>query len=59
MSNAINTLCAEEKAYRQWEREKKNRILSIYNPKRREEEWKKHFGTKEKPDDSYLFGNIF
>lgn len=59
MSNNINTLIAEDKKYHKWEREQKNRILAIYNPTRRMEEWKKYFGIKREPDDRYLLGNIF
>lgn len=59
MSNAINTLIAEDKMYYAWEREQKNRILAIYNPTRRTEEWKRVFGGKRESDDSYLLGNIF
>ncbi len=59
MSHKINTLIAEDKKYQKWEREMKNIILSIYNPTRRMEMWKKIFGVKREPDDSYLLGNIF
>lgn len=59
MSHKINTLIAEDKKYYQWEREQKNRILNIYNPTRRTEEWKRMFGIVQAPDDSYLAGNIF
>jgi len=59
MSHKINTLIAEDTVYQKWVREQKNRILNIYNPKRRLEEWKKYFGVKREPDDSYLLGNIF
>lgn len=59
MSHSINTLIAEDKAYYKWERELKNRILNIVNPQRRQDEWKKNFGTVQEPDDSYLEGNIF
>jgi hypothetical protein len=55
----VNTLIAEDRQYRIWERETKNKILSIYNPTRKQEEWKKHFGVKQEPDDSYLTGNVF
>lgn len=59
MSNKINTIITEDKLYQRWEREQKNRILAIYNPTRKREEWKKMFGTKQEPDDSYLLGDIF
>lgn len=59
MSHTVNTLIAEDKKYYRWEREQKNRILTIFNPTRRMEEWKKYFGVKQEPDDSYLLGNIF
>ena len=59
MSHVINTLIAEDKMYQKWEREQKNRILNIFNPTRRMEEWKKYFGTKQEPDDSYLSGGIY
>lgn len=59
MSHRINTLIAEDTQYRQWEREVKNRILNIYNPTRRMEEWKKMFGTVKEPNDDYLLGEIF
>lgn len=59
MSNKENTIIAEDKQYYAWEREQKNRILNIVNPIRKMEEWKRVFGTKQEPDDSYLEGNIF
>jgi hypothetical protein len=59
MSHSVNTINAEAYQYEKWEREQKNRILAIYNPTRRIEEWKKYFGVKQEPDDSYLLGNIF
>lgn len=55
----VNTLVAEERQYYKWEREMKNKILSMHNPTRKAEEWKKYFGVKEEPDDSYLLGNVF
>lgn len=55
----VNTLVAEERQYHIWERAIKNKILGIYNPTRKQEEWKKHFGVKTEPDDSYLLGNVF
>lgn len=58
MSNAINTLIAEDKMYCAWEREQKNRILAIYNPTRRTEEWKRVFGVKRERSDDYLFSGI-
>lgn len=59
MSHAINTLIAEDKQCYEWEREQKNRILSIYNPTRRTEEWKKVFGVKQERSDDYLLGEVF
>jgi hypothetical protein len=59
MSHKINTLIAEDKPYQKWLREQKNRILNIYNPQRRMEEWRRVIGIVQEPDDSYLLGNIF
>jgi hypothetical protein len=59
MSNTNNTLIAEDKQYRLWEREKKNKILNILDPQRRQEEWKKNFGTVQASSDEYLNGDIF
>lgn len=55
----VNKLVQEEKQYRQWEQEQKNRILRMSSPDRKIAEWKRLFGTKEEPDDSYLEGEIF
>lgn len=44
---------AEERAYKVWERERKNYILSLTNTKRKQEEWSKLFPRGEQ-DDSYL-----
>lgn len=57
--DSVTTLKQEERVYGVWEKEKKNHILSIFNPTRRMEEWKKHFGVKQEPNDQYLLGNIF
>ena len=59
MSHKINTLIAEDRPYENWVRQQKNRILDIYNPTRRAEEWKKYFGVKQEPNDNYLLGNLF
>ena len=48
----------EEKAYQEWLRGKKNRILSMVNEKRKQAEWKKYFPPVTH-DDSYLSGNVF
>ena len=53
----VNTLIAEDKQQRKEERELKNKILGIYNPTRRMEEWKKHFGVQEESSDDYLLTN--
>lgn len=55
----INLIAKEDRQYRQWEQEQKNRILRMHNPDRKIAEWKRLFGTKEEPDDSYLEGNVF
>ena len=57
--DSVNTLIAEDKRIRREERELKNKILSIHNPTRKKEEWRKHFGVVTSTDDSYLLGNIF
>jgi hypothetical protein len=59
MSNQTNTLIAEDKQYYKWEREQKNKILSMVNGEKRQKLWQEMFGTKQKTDDSYLEGNIF
>jgi hypothetical protein len=55
----VNTLIAEDKAQRKEERELKTKILNIYNPTRRMEEWKKHFKVQVESSDDYLMGKIF
>lgn len=55
----INEIAAEERAYRQWERKEKNRILNMHNEERKSEEWHKLFPPLTEPDDSYLEGNIY
>jgi len=37
--DTINEINAEEKAYKKWERERKNSILSMTNAQRKQEEW--------------------
>jgi len=39
----LKEIKAEEKAYSQWERDEKNRILSIVNIDRKQREWNKLF----------------
>lgn len=58
-SDTINKTALEERAYRQWERKEKNRILSIKDERKKQEQWERAFGIVKKPDDSYLLGNIF
>lgn len=55
----VNTLIAEDKQVRKEEDAFKNKILNIYNPTRRMEEWKKHFGVAQERSDDYLLGSIF
>jgi len=55
----VNLIVQEDRQYRQWETEQKNRILRMHDPDRKIAEWKRLFGTKEESDDSYLFGEIF
>ena len=59
MSNIQNTLIAEDRLYSRWEREKKNRILNMVDPFKRQKEWIEMFGTKEEASDDYLLGEIF
>jgi len=47
----VNELVAEDKAYRKWEREEKNRILRMHNPDNKRKAWDKLFP---KPDYSGL-----
>lgn len=49
----------EDKAYRTWERETKNRILAMSNHMKKQELWRKLFGVVQEPDDSYLEGAVF
>ena len=58
MSHSINTLIAEDKAVRDWEREMKNKILRMANEDKKQKEWNLYF-KREEPDDSYLENNIF
>lgn len=55
----VNLIVQEDRQYRQWETEQKNRILRMHDPDRKIAEWKRLFGNKEEPDDSYLEGNVF
>ena len=57
--DAVNTLLAEDKVYRRWEREQKNRLLAMTNWKRKQELWREMFGVVQDPDDSYLLGEVF
>lgn len=57
--DSVNTLIAEDRRIHKEERELKNKILSIHNHTRKQEEWEKHFGVVTSTDDSYLTGNIF
>lgn len=41
--NTIKEIQAEEKAYAQWEKEEKNRILAMSNEERKQEAWYKLF----------------
>ena len=49
---------AEERAYEKWEREVRNRILSMTNQKRKQELWSQYFPVMTL-DDSYLSGDLF
>lgn len=48
-----NDLIAEERGYKKWEQEQKNRILRMTNPKRKQEEWNKLFPIMQL-DNDYL-----
>ena len=51
-------MIAEDKAYTRWEREIKNKILSMSNPEKKQAMWDTYFHRFEHSDD-YLDGNIF
>jgi len=57
---SANTYHFEEQAYKKWEREEKNRILSMTDTRRKQQAWK-HFFPIMTLDDSYLNNtdNIF
>lgn len=55
----INLVAKEDRQYRLWETVQKNRILRMHDPDRKIAEWKRLFGTKEEPDDSYLEGPVY
>lgn len=55
----VNTLNAEDRKQQREERALKNKILSISNEQRKQEEWHKHFPPVREQDDSYLEGDIF
>jgi hypothetical protein len=57
--DTINEVKAEERAYYQWLREMKNKVLAIHNPQRRQEVWREKIGVRSEPDDQYLLGNVF
>lgn len=48
-----NDLIAEERGYKKWEQEQKNKILRMTNPKRKQEEWNKLFPIMQL-DNDYL-----
>lgn len=54
----VNTINAEEKAYRQWVWKERRRILKMTNPVRKQEAWNKLFPPFTM-DDSYLEGDVF
>jgi len=49
---------AEERAYRDWERQEKNRILNMSNVQKKQEAWRQLFPQVTHSDD-YLFGNVY
>lgn len=53
-----NDLIAEEKGYKKWEREKRNEILAMHDPQKKQAKWRELFPIMTL-DESYLAGNIF
>ena len=51
--DTIMEMQAEERAYRKWEREEKNRILSLTNSQKKQTLWSKLFPPF-KSDDSWM-----
>lgn len=55
----INIRNYEERAYQAWVRQRKSEILSMSNPKRKQEEWNKLFPPFVSDDDWMLEAEIF
>lgn len=51
--DTCNTIVAEERSYRKWVREQKNRILNISNYDSKVQEWKKLFPKIEHSEIPY------
>jgi hypothetical protein len=54
----VNTIIAEHRAYKAWEREQKNKILDMTNSQRKQQLWSQLF-TPTRMTDDYLAGNLF
>jgi len=56
--DSVKEVQAEDRAYRDWEREQKNRILNMSKPEKKIAVWQRLFPLFER-DDNYLAGNVF
>lgn len=54
--DSANTLVAEERAYKVWERERKNYILSLTDSVKKQKMWRELF-PKWEQDETYLENN--
>ena len=49
----------EEKVYREWQREQKNKILAMSNPVKKQARWNEVFPPFEHSDDWMLEAKVF
>lgn len=57
--DSVNTLVAEDRAYRNWEREEKNKIFHMVSEQRKQEAWNKLFPQVEHSEGWELSVNVF
>ena len=57
--DTIQEMQREERAYTEWEREQKNRILAMSNLQKKQTAWNKLFPKMERSDDWMLSAVVF
>mgnify|MGYP001004944361 CR=1 FL=1 len=57
--DTIQQLNLEERAYNEWERTEKNRILAMSNPQKKQTAWNKLFPKMERSDEWMLSAVVF